>query len=58
MTDFEKITHIVLYDLEKEINLCEGDKIVARYKIIDSEDLFDEGFTSQWNVKEYKETPG
>lgn len=51
MTDFDKITHITLYDLEKEINLCEGDKIVARYEIIDRKDLFNEGLTSQWNVK-------
>ncbi|GAI09872.1 unnamed protein product [marine sediment metagenome] len=38
MSDFEKITHITLYDMEKVITLSEGDTIVARYEIISSED--------------------
>ena len=58
MGNFEKITSITLYDLEKVLVLCEGDKIVARYEITDSEDAFDEGFTSRWNVQEYKEATG
>jgi len=55
MSDFEKITHITLYDEEKVLVLCEGDKIVARYEVIDSKDAFEEGFTSQWFIKEFKE---
>ena len=58
MDDFGRITHITLYDLEKVLVLCEGDKIVARYEVTDSKDAFDEGFTSQWSVKEFKEASG
>lgn len=58
MSDFEKITHITLYDMEKVLVLCEGDTIVARYEVIDSEDAFDEGITSRWDIKEFKEAEG
>lgn len=53
-----KITQITLYDEEKVLVLCEGDKIVARYEVIDSKDAFDEGYTSQWFIKEFKEAEG
>ena len=49
----DAITHIGLYDLERTIHLCAGDRIVKRYLISDSKDVFDEGFTSSWEVKEY-----
>lgn len=55
MNPFEKINHITLYDMEKLLVLCEGDIIVARYEVTDNEDAFDEGLTSKWSVKEFKE---
>ena len=55
MSEFEKVTHISLFKLEGKIFLCIGDKIVARYTIISSQDVFDEGFTSEWEVEEYRE---
>ncbi len=55
MSEFEKITQIVLYDLEKVLHLCEGDTIIARYEVTESEDAFAEGHTSKWTLKEFKE---
>ncbi len=55
MNDFSKITSITLYDLEKTLDLCEGDKVVARYEVTDSEDAFEEGHTSKWKLKWFKE---
>ncbi len=55
MSAFEKITSITLYDEEKVLDLCVGDKVVASYEVIDSEDAFEEGHTSKWKLKWFKE---
>ncbi len=55
MSDFSKITSITLYDLEKVLVLSVGDRIVARYEVTDSEDAFEEGHTSKWKLKWFKE---
>ena len=58
MSAFEKITGITLFDLEKVLELCVGDKIVASYEVIDSEDAFEEGYTSRWKLKWFTEAEG